>query len=492
MQLELTGQTWTIVGPLDGDRGGFGDVYEIESEAGEEAVAKSVRKVAGATRELLIGDSVRAAGYRHVIPILDSGEHNDCWILVMPRADYSLAQYLAGKGSPLDLAETVNILTDVATALAEIDGTVVHRDIKPANILFHDGVWKLADFGIARYSAATTSDETRKFSFSAAYAAPEQWEHRHATGATDVYAFGVLAYLLLSGGLPFCGPDHADFRDQHLAEAPLALSAGSARLRMLVEECLYKEPGVRPQARSLLARLEGAEKEDSRPGVSKLAEVSRGHIQERARQQIVLTIEHERRERLKRRFAAAAQAFESIVVPLKQDIQDNAPTAVFQDFVGNDAPRFRVDLGDAAFTLGRARGVEYWDGPFEVIAYADVTVTQWRSVGGTWVGRGHSLWFCDARDVGQFGWFELAFINSAFSGTRPSVEPYACSPAESEYALSNVVGTKQVAWPVTEIDRADPGEFIERWLGWFADAASSELHRPSQLPEIPCDGTWRR
>lgn len=467
-------------------------MFEAESSSGSPAVVKAVPKVPGAQRELLIGDSVRAAGYRNVVPLLDSGEDDEYWFLVMPRADRSLAQLITNASEPLTVAESLRILRDVASALAEIDGEFVHRDIKPANILLHDGVWKLADFGIARYSEASTADDTRKHSFTHAYAAPEQWEHQHATGATDVYAFGVLAYYLLTGELPFQGPDRADYRHQHLTQNASEAAAAPVRLRILIEECLYKNPELRPRPLALLVQLDSVEQQSTRPGASKLAQVSHAQIKDHARQQAEHVVERDRREQFSRKIAAATQAFESIAVPLQQTIEDNAVTAVFQNIVGNDAPRFRVDLAEATLTLGRVRPVEYWDGPFAVIAYADVTVDFGRLRADGWVGRSHSLWYCDAHEQGRYAWYELAFMHFALSDARSAHEPYACSPHESEYALRNVIGGKQIAWPVTEIDRADPIEFIDRWTEWFADAASGKLRRPAQMPERPAEGTWRK
>lgn len=491
-QLALDGHTWTILGPLAADHGGFGKVFEAESSSGSPAVVKAVPKVPGAQRELLIGDSIRAAGYRNVIPLLDSGEDDEYWFLVMPHADQSLAQWITNASEPLTVTEALRVLRDVASALAEIDGELVHRDIKPANILLHDGVWKLADFGIARYSEASTADDTRKHSFTYAYAAPEQWEHQHATGATDVYAFGILAYYLLTGELPFQGPDRADYRQQHLTQNAPEATAAPVRLRILIEECLYKNPDLRPRPPALLARLESVEQQSTRPGVSKLAQVSHAQIKDRARQQAEYVAERDRREHFARKIAAATQAFESIAVPLQQTIEDNAVTAVFQNIVGNNAPRFRVSLAEATLTLGRVRPVEQWDGPFTVIAYADITVDFGRPWDSGWVGRSHSLWYCDAQEQGRYAWYELAFMHSTLSNARSTHEPYACSPYESEYALQNVIGGKQIAWPVTEIDRADPTEFIDRWTEWFAEAATGELRRPAQMPERRAEGTWRR
>jgi serine/threonine-protein kinase len=148
---------------------------------------------------------------------------DDDRVLIMPRAEKSLLAHIREVQAPLGVAETVAILSEVATALSDLDGRVVHRDLKPANILLLDGRWCLADFGISRYSEATTAPDTRKLAWTPQYAAPEQWRAERATAATDIYALGVIAYELLAGVRPFTGPEMHDYHHQHLHAAPPAL-----------------------------------------------------------------------------------------------------------------------------------------------------------------------------------------------------------------------------------------------------------------------------
>jgi serine/threonine-protein kinase len=146
-----------------------------------------VPKAPGAQRELLFVD---LGGARNVVPIIDSGETDDNWVLIMPRAEKSLRQLLSEAAGPLTVSDAVAILSDVATALADLDGRVVHRDLKPENVLLLDRKWCLADFGISRYADATTAPDTRKYALSPPYAAPERWrdERRAAAWAAAIPA----------------------------------------------------------------------------------------------------------------------------------------------------------------------------------------------------------------------------------------------------------------------------------------------------------------
>src|SRR6185437_13843463 len=103
--LDLTAR-WVV-----GDRigaGGFGQVFTVSSGA-DQAVAKFVPKTPGADRELLF---VSLDGVRNVIPVIDSGEHEEHWVLVMPRADRSLRDHLDATET-LTIEESVAVLDDI-------------------------------------------------------------------------------------------------------------------------------------------------------------------------------------------------------------------------------------------------------------------------------------------------------------------------------------------------------------------------------------------
>src|SRR5437660_10382680 len=104
---------WTLGERIGG--GGFGKVYAAASNS-ERAVIKLVPKTPGADRELLFVD---LKGVRNVVPILDSGEHEGSWVLVMPRAGKSLRQHLTDLGNVPELPEAIAIIADIDTGMSD-------------------------------------------------------------------------------------------------------------------------------------------------------------------------------------------------------------------------------------------------------------------------------------------------------------------------------------------------------------------------------------
>lgn len=173
-----------------------------------------------------------------------------CLVLVMERAECSLRSVLlqAAPGRPID--EAGRLLAEVAGALRDLHAAGwLHGDLKPANVLMMaDGSVRLADFGLsaelegthAYLPVAGTSD----------YVPPEWWSERVSERGMamrttrDVWAFGVLAHQLLTGGLyPFQG---GTARDRAGAAQQYAEGAADLRLattippgwRALITDCL--------------------------------------------------------------------------------------------------------------------------------------------------------------------------------------------------------------------------------------------------------------
>jgi TolB-like protein len=216
-----------------------------------------------------------AAALQHanIVPVLSAGVTAEgVPYYLMPFVEGASLRDLVAGGKPLPIADVLLVLNDVARALAYAHGRgVVHRDIKPDNVMLSGGAALVTDFGIAKAmsSARATSPENTLTRMGTSigtpsYMAPEQGagdpdtDHR-----ADLYAFGAMAYELLTGATPFGDrPAHA-LLIAHLAEAPVPVAERRRDtpepLAQLVMQCLKKDPAERPQtANALLESLADA------------------------------------------------------------------------------------------------------------------------------------------------------------------------------------------------------------------------------------------
>ncbi len=145
----------------------------------------------------------------HILPLNDSGEADGFLYYVMPFVDgISLREKLVRDGE-LPIPDAVRILRDLADAMAYAHRRgVVHRDLKPENIMLSGRHALVTDFGVAKaVSEATGADSLTTAGMALgtpAYMAPEQAAaDPHVDHRADLYAFGVVAYELLTGQPPF-------------------------------------------------------------------------------------------------------------------------------------------------------------------------------------------------------------------------------------------------------------------------------------------------
>ncbi|MFE6509021.1 hypothetical protein ACFVDI_09155 [Nocardioides sp. NPDC057767] len=250
---------------------------------------------------------------------------------------------------------------------------------------------------------------------------------------------------------------------------------------------MLKAPQARPSASNALQRLGKVLGEPQSPGASRLAEANRAEQARRHAEDLAKTASAAEAKRREDLYEAAVSSFSSFWAPMRQAIVDDAPLATVDV---RSEMAFIAKLKNAQIGMSMPLQEAPWtEGPFDVIASAVISVVQGLGRGSR-AGRSHSLWYCDAQERGSYQWFETAFMASAF-GQQPKVVPFSLDPAEAGVAFSNVIGTVQLAWPLEQLDRDDPDAFIDRWIGWFADAANGEWQQPSLLPERPVKRSWR-
>lgn len=189
----------------------------------------------------------------HILPVYDHGTDQGLSYIVMRLLQGgSLSQRLRDNQG-MSVEDTLKILRQIGNALDYAHHeNVVHRDLKPSNVLFdHVGNAYLSDFGISKVISDSTSGltGTGQIIGTPSYMAPEQWEGAEATPKTDLYGFGILAYMMLTGRLPFEAPTPLALMRKHLYDTPQSPLEIRPDLPLAVESVIAKSLAKRPENR---------------------------------------------------------------------------------------------------------------------------------------------------------------------------------------------------------------------------------------------------
>ncbi len=261
--------------------GGMSRVFVAREHAlGRDVVVKVLAPelAAGLSAERFAREIRLAAALQepHIVPVHAAGVTADGlpWY-TMPYVEGEGLRARLARG-PVPLGEAVKVLGDVARALAYAHARgIVHRDVKPENVLLSSGTAVVTDFGIAKalqqariaiadgpQGPADGLTQGGTSLGTPAYMAPEQAAGDPATDhRADLYAWGVVAYELLTGQHPFADRSSPQaLMAAHFAETPAPLPKSIPRaLAALVARCLAKDPVHRPaSAHELLAVLDAA------------------------------------------------------------------------------------------------------------------------------------------------------------------------------------------------------------------------------------------
>jgi eukaryotic-like serine/threonine-protein kinase len=237
--------------------GGMGEVYEArDGELGESIALKTLalpilddpRAVMRLKAEVLLA---RRTTHPNVCRIFDFGVHQRAFpgrdteevpflTMELLRGE-TLGQRLRQRG-PLTVAEARPIVAQVLAGLAAVHHAgIIHRDLKPENVFLVPERDRpaprvaLMDFGLARPALASfraSLSTPQSIVGTLGYMAPEQLEGAAVSPASDIYAFGILLFELLTGTLPFTGG------------TPLALALARLHMAPIVPTTLL--PGLDP------------------------------------------------------------------------------------------------------------------------------------------------------------------------------------------------------------------------------------------------------
>jgi hypothetical protein len=246
-------------------RGAIGSVWRaVDRHTGVRVAMKVLRPEAAAQPDLVAAFAAEGAiladlDHPGVVRWLDSLEYDGRRALVLEFIEGEDLRSRLRRRGPVPPAVAADVIAQAAETLAYLHGQgVVHGDIKPGNLLIpRRGPVRLIDFGAARRTDALAQSWATQAT--PEYVAPEVVAGERPTPATDVYALGIVLFELLCGRSPYRGGSPAEVLSRHGRCAPVPVPGLPPVLWTTIEECLAAEPGRRPPAGVIAARLRAAE-----------------------------------------------------------------------------------------------------------------------------------------------------------------------------------------------------------------------------------------
>ncbi|MFT4148507.1 MAG: protein kinase [Micrococcaceae bacterium] len=236
--------------------GGMGEVWRAQDEVLNREVAIKILK------EEYMGDSgflerfraeARNTALLHndgIANVFDYGEEGGSAYLVMELVHGEPLSNLIERDPHFSVDEALDYVGQTARALSEAHKLgLVHRDIKPGNLMITpENKVKITDFGISRIANQVPLTATGQVMGTAQYLAPEQATGQSASGSSDVYALGIIAYEMLAGRRPFTGDSQIAIALAQVNDTPPPLPEYiPAPVRELVMSMLEKDPNQRPK-----------------------------------------------------------------------------------------------------------------------------------------------------------------------------------------------------------------------------------------------------
>ena len=261
---------YEIEGPLG--VGGMGEVYRArDTRLGREVAIKVLgdrfRERGAWTRFEREARAASALTHPNICAVYDLGESEGQPFLVLELVEgVTLAQYIAGK--PMEIPTAIRFAVQIADALAAAHAKgIVHRDIKPGNIMITGQRHvKVLDFGLARQTDSLDCKDavtlesltvTGTILGTPGYLSPEVLLGSRADPRSDLWAFGIVLYEMLSGRPPF-RPTPVEVAAA-IVQQPVPRLAPRVpdALNAIVQRCLAKRPDERYQrAVEVLTALE--------------------------------------------------------------------------------------------------------------------------------------------------------------------------------------------------------------------------------------------
>jgi len=205
-------------------------------------------------REEAIGQKLNHPG---VTKVYEDADRSRVY-MVMEWVDGRLLRRLLTDEKKLSPERAARITARICEALEYIHGQgVVHRDLKPENVMVdREDRIKLIDFGIAasRRARRLTYGRFTKAMGTPDYVSPEQIQYRKSDGRSDIYALGVMFYEMLTGEMPFQGPNPIAVMNDRLLNSPIPPREVDPTISLQLQEIIYRALEREPDKRYATAR----------------------------------------------------------------------------------------------------------------------------------------------------------------------------------------------------------------------------------------------
>ena len=172
--------------------------------------------------------AVARLNHPHIVQVIDAGEEGDSHRPEAGWAPFIVFEYVEGetlkdrirRRGRLPVDEAVAYAIEIARALgAAHDRGIVHRDVKPQNVLIdEEGTARVTDFGIARTLEEKGLTADGRVLGTTDYVSPEQAVGNPVTGQSDLYSLGVVLFEMLTGDVPFKGPNQIAVAMKHVRD----------------------------------------------------------------------------------------------------------------------------------------------------------------------------------------------------------------------------------------------------------------------------------
>ncbi|MHC4790964.1 MAG: protein kinase domain-containing protein [Planctomycetota bacterium] len=260
--------------------GGMGDVYKAEDTKLQRTVAlkflplELTRDEESQQRFVHEARAASAIDHPNIGTIHEIDEIDGHTFIAMAYYEGQTLKHKIEQG-PLLITEAVEIAIEIAQGLTEAHSKdIIHRDMKPANVLLTEvGQVKIIDFGLAKLMGGAALTKTGMTMGTLAYMSPEQIQGPKVDQRTDIWAFGVILYEILTGEHPFKGEYEQALMYSIIHEDPEFITKLRSDIPVAIEKIVEKALSKHPDNRfhsieEMLIELQNVN-EDLQSGVSK-------------------------------------------------------------------------------------------------------------------------------------------------------------------------------------------------------------------------------